>query len=124
MRVYDYLESVKEDVEEMLRTEYAVSEYSDREELEEVLNDELFVNDSVTGNASGSYTMNRYKAMECVIDNLEILEEALNEFGVSRGAVGERFLNQDWEYFDVTIRCYMLSTAISEVLDEIYEEEE
>lgn len=124
MKAYNYYESVKEDVEMYIRENIVLSEYEDREELEEKLNELLWEEDSVTGNASGSYTMNRNLAMECVIGNLDILEEALNEYEVSREAVGERFLNQDWEYFDVTIRCYMLSTAISEVLDEIYEEEE
>lgn len=48
-----------------------------------------------------------------------MLAEACKEFGVNNETVGEKFLNEDWEYFDVTIRCYLLGWAISEALDEI-----
>ena len=32
------------------------------------------------------------------------------------------FLEENWEYFDVTIRCYLLSQAISAAIDELEEE--
>ena len=43
-----------------------------------------------------------------------------DEFGTSASDIGEKFLDEDWEYFDVSIRCYLLGQAISEVLDELY----
>lgn len=50
---------------------------------------------------------------------MDLLSEACAEFGIDSATVGEKFLDEDWEYFDVTIRCYLLSQAISEALDEI-----
>lgn len=45
--------------------------------------------------------------------------EALKEFCVESETIAEKFLKEDWEYFDVTIRCNLLGCAISEVLEEI-----
>ena len=45
--------------------------------------------------------------------------EAISEFGVDSETVAEKFLDADYEYFDVTIRCYLLGQAISEALDEM-----
>ena len=56
MEKYDYLEAVTNDVKEYINSEIEMSDYSDRDELEEYLNEHLFYEDSVTGNASGSYT--------------------------------------------------------------------
>lgn len=117
--MYNYLDAMKNDIKDYIENEVNTSNYSDREELENDLNDILWNEDSVTGNASGSYTFNRAEAAEYVNDNIDLLSEACAEFGIDSATVGEKFLNEDWEYFDVTIRCYLLSQAISETLDEI-----
>lgn len=87
--------------------------------LEQDLNDTLFTYDSVTGNASGSYTFNTWTADEYLCHNWELLGEALTEFGCDMS-----YLEKGAEACDVTIRCYLLGQAISEVLDEIETEEE
>ena len=56
---------------------------------------------------------------EYVTENMEECIEALKEFCVEAETVAEKFLSEDWEYFDVTIRCHLLNQAISEVLEEI-----
>ncbi len=116
--MYNYLEAMKHDISQYILDNIYMPEYrNDRECLEEKLNDELWVEDSVTGNASGSYTFNTWKAKEYVMDNMDLLKEALSEFGVEPSVVGEKLLDEEWEYFDVTIRCYLLGQAIAEVLD-------
>jgi hypothetical protein len=62
MKTYDYLENVKEDVRNYIEENKIVVTSSNREEVEQELNDTLFVNDSVTGNASGSYTFSTRQA--------------------------------------------------------------
>ena len=69
---YDYREAVKDDVLEYINNEINFEDFDTLEELEEHLNEVLFTEDSVTGNASGSYTFNTYEA--------ETFEEALNAF--------------------------------------------
>ena len=119
--MYDYLEAMKQDIMDYIRNEVNTNEYADRDELDAFLNDELWTVDSVTGNASGSYTCNSYTAKEYVFDNIDLLNEAITEF-CEDDVIGEKFLNEEWEWMDVTIRCYLLGQAISEALDDIEEE--
>lgn len=81
MTKYNYLEAVKEDVKNYIDSEINFTDFDSLEELEEKLNDELWIEDSVTGNASGSYYFNAYKAEESIAHNWDLLEEALDEFG-------------------------------------------
>ena len=117
--MYNYLEAMKSDIMDYIRNDVNTSEYADRDELDAFLNDELWTVDSVTGNGSGSYTFNRSEAEEYVNDNSDLLREALQEFCVEADTIAEKFLEADYEYFDVTIRCYLLGQAISEALDEM-----
>jgi hypothetical protein len=117
--MYNYLKAMKSDIKDYIKNEVNISYYSDREKLENDLNDILWNEDSVTGNASGSYTFNCAESFGYVDDNMDLLSEACEELCITNETVGEKFLNEDWEYFDVTIRCYLLSQAISEALDEI-----
>ena len=114
MKTYDYLENVKEDVRNYIEENKIIVTSSNREEVEQELNDTLVVNDSVTGNASGSYTFSTWQAEENLCHNLELLTEALTEIGCDLS-----YLEKGAEACDVTIRCYLLGQAISEVLDEI-----
>lgn len=118
---YNYLNAVIEDVKQAIEENINLDEYKgNREALEEKLNDDLWIDDSVTGNASGSYTFNSYTAKEYVQDNLDLLKEAATEFCCTDRA--EKWLfDEAWEDADVTIRCYLLGQAIGEVLDEIEE---
>lgn len=115
---YDYKEAVKEDVLDYIKTEIDFLDFETIEELEEKLNEDLFVCDGVTGNASGSYTFNTYEAEENLCHNLDLLTEACQEFGSD---VGE-LIEQGAEACDVTIRCYLLAEAINEALEEIKED--
>lgn len=118
MESYDYMEAVTADVLEYIKNEINLSDYDSREDLEEALNDELWMVDSVTGNASGSYWFNTWKAEEALSHNWDLLAEALEEFGQD----GTDVLKQGAEAMDVTIRCYLLGQAITEALDNLEEE--
>ena len=111
---YDYLKAVKEDVKEYINNEINFSDFDSVEELEEKLNDDLWTCDSVTGNASGSYYCNSWKAEEALSHNWDLLAEALEEFGEN----GTNIIEKGAEAMDVTIRCYLLGQAIREVIEE------
>ena len=120
MSNYDYRYEMRQDVRNAIEEGYSLDEWRGRrDELEEKLNEDLWIDDGVTGNASGSYYCNSYKAMQAVMDNMELLQEALDEFGEDYADIGRRFVAGDWEYFDVSIRCYLLSSVVSDVLDDI-----
>lgn len=119
MTNYNYLEAVTSDVLDYIKEEINLDEWKgNREGLEEKLNDELWTVDSVTGNASGSYTFNTWEAEENLAHNWDLLAEALDEFKQD----GTDVLRQGAEAMDVTIRCYLLGQAIAEALDELEEE--
>lgn len=117
---YDYREAVRNDVIEQVKDGYKenslrIYKEDGREALEEYLNDELWIDDQVTGNASGSYTFNTWEAEENLCHNMDLLAEACDEFGQDVGEAVKRGA----EYCDVTIRCYLLAGAISEAIDEL-----
>lgn len=118
MEKYNYLESMKSDIIDYLNDNYANKEGTgkDREEFEEQLNDDLWIEDSVTGNASGSYTCNTWRAEEMLCHNTDLLCEAIEEFG--NDVESYKRALQSAEYADVTIRCYLLGQAIALALDE------
>lgn len=117
MATYDYREAVKDDVLDYIRCEVSLDDYLERDEFEEWLYDQLWTCDSVTGNASGSYTFNTWQAEEYLAHNWDLLEEALDEFGID----GCNPIAKGAEWCDVTIRCYLLGECIAAALEELEE---
>lgn len=116
--MYDYREAMTEDIKEWIKENIDLTEWTeDREGLEQQLNDDLWIEDSITGNASGSYYCNSYNAEESIAHNWDLLNEALDEFGQNNINV----IKKGAEWADVTIRCYLLESVISNVLDEMEE---
>lgn len=118
MEKYNYHEAICEDIREYIKYHYDADELreemSDRDRFEENLNDDLFIDDSVTGNGSGSYFFSTWKSEEALCHNTDLLGEAMSEFGCEPND-----LSKGAEWADVTIRCYLLNQCIHEVLDEI-----
>lgn len=106
---YDYLEAMVSDIKEWLSE-------NDIEEVTEDNYDEIYeylwIADSVTGNGSGSYTFNSYKASQYVLDNTDLAEEVIREYGIEIDNV------YNWEHMDVSIRCYLLSQVLYELIEE------
>lgn len=113
---YDYLKNMTEDVKEYIKENYGGEEID-----KESLYDELWVEDSVTGNGSGSYTFNREVAREFVYYNEDLLQKAFEEFCCSVEEIAKHMFDYEWQ--DVTIRCYLLYEAIDKALEEIESEE-
>lgn len=124
MERYDYREEMTNDIRAYIEERYAKEEIieklaDDRNDWGTELYDDMFVADSVTGNASGSYTFNAWKAEEYICHNLDLLGEAIGEFGENCDV-----LKDGAEACDVTIRCYLLGERLAEVLDEMESEYE
>jgi hypothetical protein len=117
MEKYDYRQAVMDDIREYIK-EHDIRVTSDnRDELESELRDTLWNDDSVTGNASGSYTFNTWKAEEYLCHNGDLLQDACSDFGYE-----PRLDSAEW--CDVVIRCYLLGECLSSVLNELEVEEE
>lgn len=118
MERYDYQQAVKDDIRQYIEDHDVKVTTGNREELEQSLYDEMFISDSVTGNASGSYTFNTWQAEENLCHNLDLLKEACEEFGSDCNIL------ESAESCDVTIRCYLLGQVLGEALDELEEDDE
>lgn len=118
MECYDYRQAVKDDIKQYIEDHDVKVTTGNREELEQSLYDKMFISDSVTGNASGSYTFSTWQAEENLCHNLELLKEACE--GLDSGFN----ILESAEGCDVTIRCHLLGSALSEVLDELEEDDE
>ena len=114
MEKYSYLEAVTADVLNYINENNIEVNADNRDEIAEQLLDELWAVDSVTGNASGSYTFNAWQAEEYICHNFDLLAEACEEFGSDMDV-----LKEGAEACDVTIRCYLLPQAIAAALDEL-----
>jgi hypothetical protein len=118
MERYDYRKAMKEDILDYISDEINLDDFrGKRGELEELLNDDLWICDDVTGNESGSYFFSTWKAEEAIAHNWDLLEEAMQVFEgecnpIAKGA----------EWCDVTIRCYLLGQCIAAVLDDLSDE--
>ena len=119
METYNYLENVTNDVREYWEENKNDYRGVTREEVAEKLHNDLWAADGVTGNGSGSYTFSAWQAEENLCHNIDLLLEALTEFGCVN--IDEL---QSAETCDVTIRCYLLPRAIEAVLDEAEESED
>jgi hypothetical protein len=119
MEKYDYFKALEDDIKEYIENEYTTEELKehlgDRDTFYDKLHDDLWVCDSVTGNASGSYTFSTWDAEENLCHNLDLLGDALSEFGDELG----KALEKGAEYCDVTIRCYLLGSVLYQVLNEL-----
>lgn len=120
--MYNYYDAVKNDVLDYIREEINLAEFDSLEDLAEKLDEDLWINDSVTGNASGSYTFNSFTAKEYVFDNMDLVGEMASEFCIDLSDVGRHFLEENWEWFDVSIRCYVFGSCIYDALEEIRED--
>lgn len=124
--MYNYHEEVKANVLEAIRENYSNEEIAeklceDRDDFAETLNEEFWIDDNVTGNASGSYWFNTWKAEEALAHNWDLIVECAQEFGIEPTI--EDGYEHGAEWWDVSIRCYLLPGAIAEALDELEEDE-
>lgn len=120
MEKYNYLKAVTADAKEWLLDNYEPEDITE-DDYEEYY-DNMLISDSVTGNASGSYTFNTWQARENLCHNWDLMEEANNELVGLENVI----ITDDWkygaEYWDVIIRCYLLNEAINNAIEEIKEE--
>lgn len=122
MKTYSYPENVKNDIKDYINDELDTGTFGllvqGHEETIEDLRDDLFNEDSVTGNASGSYTMNTLKAEENLVGNWDLLEEAINEFDLHVNPI-----KKGAEWCDSLIRCYLVDWCFTEAIKEITKQE-
>ena len=119
---YSYKEQITEDVRDWVTENRFDMQDVDKENLYDYIYDRCFLEDSVTGNASGSYTFNRWQAREYIFSDLdsgEYLHEMISDGYTDAQTIGNMIVNDNWEWLDVSIRCYLLGEAVSTVVAEM-----
>lgn len=117
---YDYEESMISDIidwlhEQQLDETIKKGDFDDDDY--ETIYDQLWTEDSVTGNASGSYWFSTWRAEEAICHNLDLYIEACEEMGMT--ATFHDYLSRGAEYIDVTIRCYLLGRCLDSAIERI-----
>lgn len=112
-----FIDEVRNDLKDFILDRWEKTEIKDLDRDE--VYDDAFIEDRVTGNGSGSYFFNALKAKESIFEmDEDLLKETISEFDID---MSEHW--GDWEYLDVSVRCYALGQIdIDELLDEIREE--
>lgn len=116
MNRMDYKEEIENSINEWIEEnekEIPWWKIKVEDDLRDYLEEELWDEDSVTGNASGSYTFSNYEAEENVAHCWNLIEEVAECYGLIPK------VSSTWEYgaewWDVSIRCYLLSEVLSEM---------
>lgn len=127
MEQYDYLKNMENDINDYINEnggmlgliqENNYKNCKDENDLADALNDSLFKDSNITGFAQESYTCDTWKAEENLCHNLDLLKEACDAFGENISDL----IGKSADLCDVTIRCYLLPQAISNVLSERIDE--
>ena len=118
MNYNDYYQQVKNDAIDAIDEQFDCG-YWDSDTEWDVVYDNIFVDDAVTGNGSGSYFFNAAKAREAVADAIwdEKILDALSEIGVDGERIAQYLRDGDAESLDVCIRCAMLGEVYGEIED-------
>ena len=112
---YDYREAVNSDTKDAILEIIAYDgENGDLpdtlEDMRDKFHDDLWTEDNVTGNGSGSYTFSRMMAELYLVNNSDLYAEALEAF--------DGKFDEEPERRDITIRCYLLDEAIDNALED------
>lgn len=118
MERYNYYDEVKDDVIKAIQedTELEPREDEDRDSYAERLEDALWESE-VTGNGPYAYYYsNEEDAIAAVMWNLDLCKETYLDFAIENDAV---VFMSSIQAADVSIRCYVLPSAIDAAIDEL-----
>ena len=114
--MYNYYEAMKKDIRQYI----ADNGIDLKDYTQDQLEDELWADDTITGNG-GLYYDNEDKCKEYLAGNNDLLFEAADEMYAD---VRTLLLRRDDlnRYCDCLIRCYLLYGVVEDIFNEYYEE--
>ena len=117
--IYNYLEHLTNDILEWCEYEhFDLSEYEDIEDAHEFLHDELWDDDSITGNGGNWYA----SIEECeryLCGNWSLIFEAINEFCIDMNDTLKRYGKNLPQFLDCLMRLNLLDEAIEKILGDL-----
>lgn len=128
MEKYDYKRAIIDDIKDWIINDSDLIENGYMEDRDEDLYnwiyEEVFDDDSVTGNGPYYYGTEDF-CSECLSGNFDILYEAAREFAIDDeiNILIKHYENRDLaRYFDCTIRCYLLMECVYAAVEELIQE--
>ncbi len=109
---YFYKLEMVDELESMIKDSDVSFDGKNRGEAYEELQDLAFDRD-LTGNRTGSYFCNELKAERALLGNFDLIQDALDDFGMDSVSSPELFSG---EHLDVLVREHLLPQVIDEVL--------
>ena len=121
MKIYSYPSHEQQDIKEFIEKRldsgtFGMLIQGDEDTIQDV-EDLMFDQDEITGNGSGSYTFNTWKAEQNLTGNWDLLREAKEELQPNVDLI-----DKGPEYCDVMIRCYLLDWCFRKTLTDIVKE--
>lgn len=125
MEKYNYHKEMYNDIINYIKDNYDIAEIKENpEEMCEQIQDDLWIVDEITGNG-GSYYADEEACSRMVGDNLYLLikikEEYFGAYALDN-AFSYNHKNDIGRYLDCTIRCFLLTEIVQEVIDELIKE--
>ena len=114
LKFYNYKEEMTDELEDMIKDSDISFDGKNRGESYEELQDLAFDRD-LTGNRVGSYWCNELKAERALIGNFDLVQDALDDFGMESVDSPELVSG---EHLDILVREHLLPSVIDEVLDD------
>ena len=128
MKKYDYKRAIIDDIKDWIINDSDLIENGYMEDRDEDLYnwiyEEVFDEDSVTGNGTYYYGTEDF-CSECLSGNFDILYEAAREFAIDDevNVLIKHYEDKDLaRYFDCTIRCYLLMECTYAAVEELIQE--
>lgn len=123
MNKYEYRTEMATDILNYIDSNITLEDWEFRTDLEDDLYDELWIEDSVTGNG-GDYYDTENNCESYLAYNLDLMMEACEEFCVDMKVLLQHYHDKDLaRYLDCTIRCYLLEEVLHDVLNNIWKSE-
>ena len=120
---YNYRIEMKQDILDYINFNITLEDWEFRDDLEDYLYNELWAENSITGNG-GNYYNTETDCEAYLAYNLNLMIEACEEFGIDMKILLLHYHDGDLaRHLDCAIRCYLLGEVIHNVLDEIWKSE-
>lgn len=124
--MYNYKENIISDIHLLLEGEegeiFTLENFDgDANSLAESLYEECWDNDIITGNGgNGCYFDITSESEKAVKDNMNILNDIARDWG-EEDKIQIALEEEQWDWLDVTIRCYLLHDCVWKVVDTMVE---
>lgn len=112
--MYNYKENEINDILDYIDTEVNLNEYENNEEFFEHLYEELWDEDTVTGNQSGYMTEKEHELF--IAENFQLVKDAMESFGYQIKDIPDK---NPCTWLDTLIRCYLLNDCLHEALERL-----